>query len=535
MTLDFQSIIIITTIVMNTALGIIVLSRWRKEFVNLVYVVNVAAGIWWSAAMIAYRLADTHLVGWTMNLYVAPTVIASSFVYLAFLFPTQHPKIPLKPLYVWAIALFNALVIDLTIMPGLIIEGVDLVPHAEKIIHFGPLYLVYASYITLFFGIGLLILARKMVLIQDPDTRRKLAYLFGGYMAASTFAMVTNLTLPYLGYFALNWVGQACTALMVLPVTYAIFKLRLFNVRVIGVELITISIWLVLVIRTLLDVTLRDLVIDITLLATMLFIGILLMRSVRREVAQRELIERQEKGLEVANKQQEVLLHFISHEIKGYLTKGEAAFAEIVEDGSDATPKSVRDLAATALVEMRKGVDTVMNILDASDLRRGTVRYKKDPMNFRTIVESVVGEKRPMANEKKLGIDVHITDGVYDMLGDAHKLREHVIENLIDNAINYTPSGKIVIKLSDGNGKIRFEVHDSGVGITPEDMAHLFTEGGHGKDSIKVNVHSTGYGLFIAKQVVDAHGGRIWAESDGAGKGARFIVELTVHAQAANG
>ncbi len=72
----------------------------------------------------------------------------------------------------------------------------------------------------------------------------------------------------------------------------------------------------------------------------------------------------------------------------------------------------------------------------------------------------------------------------------------------------------------------RFSVKDNGIGITPEDMKNLFTEGGHGKESIKTNVHSTGYGLYIAKKIIEAHGGRIWAESDGQDKGARFIVEL---------
>ena len=112
------------------------------------------------------------------------------------------------------------------------------------------------------------------------------------------------------------------------------------------------------------------------------------------------------------------------------------------------------------------------------------------------------------------------------MEGDEEKIREHVIRNLIDNAIRYTPTGSIHVKLSDGDGKIHFSVKDSGVGITPEDMSNLFTEGGHGKDSIKVNVHSTGYGLFIARQVVEASGGNISAQSEGAGKGSRFIVEL---------
>ena len=73
---------------------------------------------------------------------------------------------------------------------------------------------------------------------------------------------------------------------------------------------------------------------------------------------------------------------------------------------------------------------------------------------------------------------------------------------------------------------MRFSVEDSGVGISPEDMQKLFTEGGHGAESRKVNVDSTGYGLYIAKSVVEAHRGRIWAESEGVGKGSRFVVEL---------
>jgi signal transduction histidine kinase len=66
------------------------------------------------------------------------------------------------------------------------------------------------------------------------------------------------------------------------------------------------------------------------------------------------------------------------------------------------------------------------------------------------------------------------------------------------------------------------------VGITSEDREKLFTEGGHGVNSIKINVHSTGYGLFIAKKITDAHKGKIWVESEGAGKGSTFFVELPV-------
>ena len=118
------------------------------------------------------------------------------------------------------------------------------------------------------------------------------------------------------------------------------------------------------------------------------------------------------------------------------------------------------------------------------------------------------------------------------MLGDEEKLRRHVIRNIIDNSIKYTPSGSVKVDLTrvpssqTAKNLLRMTVADTGVGVSKEDMAHLFTEGGRGADAIKVNVHSTGYGLFIAKAIVEAHGGKIWAESEGKDRGSRFIVEL---------
>ena len=236
-------------------------------------------------------------------------------------------------------------------------------------------------------------------------------------------------------------------------------------------------------------------------------------------------LARLKQALEVANAQQENLLHFISHEVKGYLTEGEAGFAAISEGDYGVVPDPLKTMASSALASMRKGVATVMDILDASSMKKGAVTYKKAPFDFRAAVEKDIAELRKAADEKHLSIEVNIAEGKYEIQGDEEKIREHVVRNLIDNAIKYTPAGAIHIELSDGV-TVRFAVQDSGIGITPEDMAHLFTECGHGKDSIKTNVHSTGYGLFIAKQIVEAHGGKIWAESEGQGKGSRFIVEL---------
>ena len=245
-----------------------------------------------------------------------------------------------------------------------------------------------------------------------------------------------------------------------------------------------------------------------------------------------EMLAKLSRELEIANEQQDNLLHFISHEIKGYLTKSEAGFAAIAEGDYGVISDELKTMSKAALTDVRKGVATVMNILDASNLKKGTVTFNKAAFDFRSAVQTIVSEQQAAAHAKNIELEVHIAEGEYKLNGDEEKIREHVIRNLIDNAIRYTPAGTIHVELSDGPStslgvnKIRFSVKDSGVGITAEDMNNLFAEGGRGKDSIKVNVHSTGYGLFIAKQVVEAHGGKISAESEGAGRGSRFIVEF---------
>ena len=99
-----------------------------------------------------------------------------------------------------------------------------------------------------------------------------------------------------------------------------------------------------------------------------------------------------------------------------------------------------------------------------------------------------------------------------------------------DAAVFHCEDDLRAVSLKRDGTKIVFAVKDSGIGITEEDKKRLFTEGGHGEDSQTVNVHSTGYGLYIAKQIAIAHGGAIRAESEGADKGSTFIVEFPVAA-----
>ncbi len=237
-------------------------------------------------------------------------------------------------------------------------------------------------------------------------------------------------------------------------------------------------------------------------------------------------IEKENVELATTAKEQEKLIHLVGHEVKGYLTKSSAALASIAEGDFGSVPEGVQTMAGAALKETRKGVDTVMNILHGADASTGSLALEKKSFDLKNAVLSVAQSLQASAREKGLAFDLFAGEGEYAFAGDETKLRDHVFRNLIDNAIRYTPSGNIRMDLTKTGPIIRFEIKDTGVGISQETMQKLFTEGGKGEHSQDVNKESTGFGLSIAKRIVDAHGGKIWAESEGAGKGSRFTVEL---------
>jgi signal transduction histidine kinase len=265
----------------------------------------------------------------------------------------------------------------------------------------------------------------------------------------------------------------------------------------------------------------------IAFLMTLSF-GVLLLQSYERETELRSEAELLTHELAETNARQEALMHFVGHEVKGFLTRDSSVFAALVEGDFGQLPEPLKPIVSQALAQSRDGARSVTDILTASNQKKGTVSYTKEPFDLKVLVSEIVEKAKPKADEKSLAISFSSDDSgaPYTFNGDKGKLGDNVLRNVIDNSINYTSTGSISVSLKKENQKFVIAVKDTGIGITDEDKKRLFTEGGHGKDSQKINVHSTGYGLFIAKNIVEAHGGTIRAESEGEGKGSTFIVEL---------
>lgn len=510
-------------------LGFLVYFNNPNSYTNRSFLVFSIVTIIWSVSnYFEYRFDTIYATLWALRIHLfISTWHAFIFFTFCYIFPEEKPKIP--SWYVFGLIPVVTITSFLTLTP-LVFSSIDALAPQGQVTNpnRGPGLGVFS---LVAFGLlfsGLYVLFRKWR-ISTSNARRQNELVFFGMCLTALLILGFNVFLPVV-LNTLTFIPLA--ALFILPIVtsiaYAIMRYRLFNAKVVTAQIFSFLLCLATLVQVFFSGSLYELIFRAAAFSFVLVIAVLFVRSVFKEVSLRETIERQEKELEIVNAKQENLLHFISHEIKGYLTKGQNAFATIVEGDYGAVPDKVKELSQGALGEMRKGVSTVMEILDASNLKKGSMTFKKESLDLKPCVLEQVEDVKWSALRKGLQIETKIPDDSdFVVIGDKEKLTRHVLRNLIDNSIRYTPTGKVTVSLEKRGSKVLFQVSDTGVGITPEDMSRLFTEGGHGKDSIKVNVDSTGYGLFVAKQVVDAHEGKIYATSDGAGKGSTFSVELS--------
>ena len=259
--------------------------------------------------------------------------------------------------------------------------------------------------------------------------------------------------------------------------------------------------------------------------------GVALVRSVRKEIKQRERIEKQEKALEAANARLKELdqlkSEFVSlatHQIRGPISAIKGYASMLLEGDYGAIEEKAREPIQTIADSSAALAGIVQDFLDVSRIEQGRMKYEFTVFDFGKLARSVAEELAPTIERKGLRVKLEIPDGI-TVHADAGKLRQ-VIENLVDNAHKYTPRGVITIAVTRRDGAVRLTVSDTGVGMRPEVLPKLFRKFSRAEDASKANLHGTGLGLYVARQLIEAQGGKIWAESEGEGRGSTFTVEL---------
>ena len=213
----------------------------------------------------------------------------------------------------------------------------------------------------------------------------------------------------------------------------------------------------------------------------------------------------------------------VSHELRTPLA-GLKALVETLEDGALEDPDVARDFLGRMHVEVDGLVQLVEELLELSRVESGQVALRTQPIDLAAVVAAGAERLRLQAERQGLSFAVHLPGDLSSVHADPERIQQ-VVVNLVHNAVKFTPpGGRVTVTAERRDGEVAVAVADSGVGIAPEALARLF-ERFYKADKARAN-GGTGLGLAIAKHLVQAHGGRIWAESAGKGQGATFTFTI---------
>ena|SRR3989338_6903972 len=347
-------------------------------------------------------------------------------------------------------------------------------------------------------------------------------FFLGLFAASNIFGEITQV-------YEINLIGPLGMFLFLGLLSYMIVKFKTFNIKLIATQALAFTSTFLIGSQFFFIQNNTSRVLNSITLVIFIIASIFIVRSVKREIEQREKIEKLAGELQIANEGQANLIHIINHQIKGYLAKARNVFSELLtEPEYGPISESAKPMMTEGLKSLTEGVDFVTDFLNASNIEKGTYKYEMQQFDLKKLIQNVADKQKGAAEEKGLSFELRIEDGDYNIRGDKAQL-EQAVRNLIDNSIRYTLKGEVKIQMSKVKDKIRLKIEDTGIGISDELKPKLFTKGGRDENSLKVNINSTGFGLSFVKGVVEAHHGRVWAESAGVNQGTTFFMELPVN------
>lgn len=530
-------------------LGFAVFLSNTKSITNKSFLLfSVITIIWGISNYLDYQFTAPNVILWALRIDLCVSVLhAFLFFQLAYVFPKEKVEFPK---WYKSVLIPIAVCIALLTLTPFVFSGITHIAPAGQVTNpdRGPGIVLFALAAVLFVGAGIALFFRKLFKASGIE---KAQYLFVVIGTILTFSLILafDLILPVF-FNELRFVPLGAVFLFpfIAFMAYAIFKHHLLSVKIITTEIMAFLLAIVTFSDVIFSTSLPEILFRVGEFILVSIIGIFLIQSVLREVQQREELERLNKQIEEQNAQlqdlsrfKSQLLSLASHQIKSPLAaiKG---FASLIGDGSyGEVGAPVKETIGKIQHSADDLIGLINTLLDVRKVEEGKMDYKFERTDLNKMVVGMMELLKPLADVKKLEFSFDSpknTDGIPRPVwvkADPEKLKQ-VIQNLTDNAIKYTPSGFVKVSLketpstsvagsSGATSTVTVSVTDSGLGVAADLIPHLFEEFVR-DERVKKEIRGTGLGLYIARKIAEAHGGTIWAESEGEGKGSKFNVSL---------
>lgn len=456
---------------------------------------------------------------WIRQVMFICSFIGPVLLLLVHTFP--GPDITLRKRYLFPMLALMATSAVFSLLP-LVFSGITY-PDGKPIPTPGPGIIVFfIDFIGLFLtSFGVLIY--KYLKSKGEDRVRLKMLLVGVIISFSIMGLSTVIFVVILKTSAAVFLGPISFVVLAAAMGYAIVKHQLFGMRTLAAQAFTGVISIILFAKIFVSPTTVDRVIDIVIFVSVLVSGVLLTRSVMREVEQREELSRLAKKLSD-------FISFATHELRGPITAFKGAISMIMEGNFGKVQDKTRVMLNKVYLEADEMGQTVETFLNMNKIEIGKFNLMSEEQDFIEVVESAVEQAKYRAGDKKIDIKFVKPKGSFPAVNyDRFKIK-HAIGNLLSNAIKYTEEGgKVRLTLEHDNVFVVLNVTDTGIGIPPDVLPNLFNQYNRGAAEAKRFAEGSGIGLWLTKQIVGLHGGKLSAESKGQGMGSTFVIKLPVN------
>ncbi len=480
---------------------------------------------WIVSLFLFYKIANPNLVLFLgrLNFFFSILLSSSVFVFVYF-FPKIIWKFP-SGIY-WLAGAENIFLLLITLFTPLI-DKAELIDGAARSTVYGNLYLWFVIHFLGYIFLSCYLLLRKIGHLNNVE-KGQVKFVLFGILLGVAFGSSTNIIIPLIfNYYDAQNLGILSAIIFAAFAFLSISKHRFLNLQIVATHVVTFLIWSLLILDLFLPATKNLLFLDILVLFLMVSFGVILLRNVVHEVSQKQQLEELTKKLHDLDQQKNEFISMAAHELRAPMTAIKGYISMILEGDVGNIPPKAREYLVDVNSINDRMVRLVNNMLNVSRIEEGRMSFQFEKDELSRVIRTVYSQFLPEANRKGLDYKVQIPSDIKDKVyADVDKLHE-VVGNLISNAIKYTEKGHVYVRLvQPSEGIIRFEVEDTGPGITKEEQEKLFQKFYRVESNVGKTT-GTGLGLYISRLMIEKFNGKIGVDSD-PGKGSVFWFELPV-------
>lgn len=523
---------------LTIVLSIVVLAHNPKNRVNQIFgLILFAFALWvFTNVMVDVAKTEPQLLLWGRLTIASPLFIPPLLVYFFSIFPSSNKKTKRIEVIIAGILMAVALAFIFFINTNLNIKSAKFINH-EPGFELGILYLILIiSAITA----TLTCIASSIFKLKvlSPKDKNKLKTIVLGINIAIIIGILTNILSVWININSLSGIGPALTLAVFFLTAYLILKDTQFNISIFSAEIFIIIIIILLSFEIPLNINAENQWINIIgIIAYFLVITIsyLLIRNLVLENERKRQAQKLADQLESANRELKKLselkddfFRLAAHEINTPMTSILGYLSMILDEGIGSVDEKAEGYLKKVYFSSKRLTNVVTGFLDTIKMEAGKVKLELEETDICALIKEVTDEYEEKIKEKNNSLifeKISLSkDGTIKIKADKSKLKE-VFINIIDNAIKFTSDGYIKIACQEKERELRISMEDSGHGIGEEDLKHVFDKFYQARDSGPKQNSGTGLGLYIAKVIIEMHGGTITASSE-MGKGTKFSMVL---------